>query len=111
MTRKQAKRRKAKPERRLRMPAFPVRGIAVMTFAVAIVAIAYRFSAEALDRPITSITIDGPFQRVTALQIEEAIAGELGAGFFTANLASIRKRIVALAWIDDARVARRWQAR
>ena len=90
------------------MPTLPVRGIAVLTFAVAIVAIAYRFSAVMLDRPITSITIDGPFQRVTALQIEEAIADELGAGFFTANLAAIRKHIVALAWIDDARVARRW---
>ena len=108
MTRKQARRRKTKPERKLRMPALPVRGMAVLAFAVAVVAVAYQVSVEMLDRPITSITIDGPFQRVTALQIEEAISDELRAGFFTANLAAIRKRVVALAWIDDARVARRW---
>lgn len=108
MTRRQAQRRKAKARRRMRLPAIPLRGVAVLTFAVAMVAIAYQFSVAVLDRPITSITLDGPFQRVTALQIEEAIADELGAGFFTADLAAIRERIVALAWIDDARVARRW---
>lgn len=90
------------------MPALPVKGIAMLSFAVAVVALSYRFSAELLDRPITSITIDGPFQRVSALQIEEAISDGLAAGFFTADLDDIRQRIVALAWIDQARVARRW---
>lgn len=109
MTRSQAKRRKQKSQKRkVRLPALPLKGVAVLSLAVVAVFLSYRFSAELLDRPITSITIDGPFQRVTALQIEEAISDELGAGFFTANLASIRERIVALTWIDEARVARRW---
>ncbi len=90
------------------MPKLPVKGIAMLTFAVAVVALSYRFSAELLDRPITAITIDGPFQRVSALQIEEAISDGLAAGFFTADLNDIRQRIVALTWIDEARVARRW---
>jgi len=108
MTRRQAKRRKQKPASRFRMPAIPFKGIALLGFAAAIVAFSYRLSAEMLDRPITSIMIDGPFQRVTALQIEEAISDELGAGFFTADLESIREQVVALTWIDEARVARRW---
>jgi len=73
MTRKQAKRRKPAPKRKLNVPKLPLRGIGVLLFAVAVVALSYRFSAALLDRPISSITIDGPFQRVTALQIEEAI--------------------------------------
>lgn len=108
MTRKQAKRRKQKSRQRIQLPSLPFKGIAVLLGAVAVVALSYRFSAAMLDRPITSITIDGPFQRVTALQIEEAISDEFGAGFFSANLGAIRDRIVALAWIDDAKVARRW---
>jgi cell division protein FtsQ len=90
------------------MPEIPLRGIGVCLLAVTVIALSYRFSAALLDRPIASITIEGPFQRVTALQIEEAISEELGAGFFTADLEAIRSRIVDLAWIDAASVARRW---
>jgi cell division protein FtsQ len=108
MTRKQARRRKQKPVKRFQMPALPVKGITVLLAALAVIALSYRFSAEMLDRPITSITIDGPFQRVTALQIEEAIGDELGAGFFSANLKAIRQQVVGLTWIDEAKVARRW---
>jgi len=108
MTRKQARRRKQKKTQRLRMPVLPLRGLSVALMAVALVTLSYRFSAGLFDQPITSITIDGPFERVTALQIEEAVGDELNAGFFTANLEAIRERIAALPWIDEASVARRW---
>jgi cell division protein FtsQ len=108
MTRKQARRRKQKPVRKIRLPRLPMRGAGMLLFAIAIIALSYHFSAALLDRPIASIMIEGPFQRVSALQIEEAIGDELGSGFFTANLERIRSRIISLPWIDDANVARRW---
>jgi cell division protein FtsQ len=104
----QAKRRKQKNTRQFRMPALPVRRLSVFLLAGAVIALCYQFSAELLDQPIRSITIEGPFQRASALQIEEAISDELGAGFFAANLKIIQKRIVALPWIDQANVTRRW---
>jgi len=61
-----------------------------------------------LDRPIRSIEINGPFQRVTALQIEEAISDDLEDGFVSADLAGMQSQIVELPWIDQAVVARRW---
>ena len=70
--------------------------------------LSYRFSAALLNQPIESITIDGPFQRVSALQIEEAIGSELDEGFLGANLSEVQKRIVSLPWIDRASVSRRW---
>ena len=108
MTRKQARRRKQKTPRRIRMPKLPFKGLSLVTVAVAIVAFSYRFSVAVLDRPIDAITIEGPFQRVTALQIEEAISAQLGAGFFSADLDVIQARIAALPWIDEASIARRW---
>ena len=108
MTRKQARRRKQAPKRRFRMPSLPLARITVVLFALAVVGLTYRFSAYLLDRPISAMTIEGPFQRVTALQIEEAISDDLGAGFFSADLEAIREQITALPWIDDAKVARRW---
>ena len=61
-----------------------------------------------LDQPITSISIEGPFQRVSALSIEEAISDQLNTGFLSANLKLIQDRVIALPWIDQAAVGRRW---
>jgi cell division protein FtsQ len=108
MMHKQAKRRKQKKTPRFQMSAFPFKRLSVLLFAGAIIFVSYQFSAEMLDQPISSITIDGPFQRVSALQIEEAISDQLGTGFFSANLEEIQSRIVKLSWIDQASVARRW---
>jgi len=108
MTRKQAQRRKQKTTRQIKWPKFPLKRISVLLFAAAVVALSYQFSAEMLDRPITSISIEGPFQRVSALQIEEAISDQLEAGFFSANLKLIQDRVIALQWIDRAAVGRRW---
>ena len=104
----QAKRRKQKKSRQIRLPSLPVRKLSVFLLGGAVIALCYQFSAVLLDQPIRSITIEGPFQRASALQIEESISPELGAGFFGANLKLIQNRIVALPWIDQANVARRW---
>jgi len=108
MAHKQAKRRKQKKTGKFKLPAFPLRGLTMLFGAVGVVALCYQFSASMLDRPIASITVEAPFQRVTALQIEEAISAELGAGFYSASLQDIRARITQLTWIDQASVARRW---
>jgi len=108
MTRKQARRRKHKKVQKIRMPTIPLKRLSAVLFAVAIVVLSYQFSAEMLDQPITSISIEGSFQRVSALQIEEAVSDELETGFFSANLKIIQDQIVELAWIDQASVARRW---
>jgi len=108
MTRKQARRRKQKTTPKFRIPSFPFKRLSALLFAGAIIFLTYQFSVEMLDQPITSITIEGSFERVSALQIEEAISDELETGFFSANLATIQNRIVDLEWIDQATVARRW---
>lgn len=108
MTRRQAKRRKQKKARRFRVPRIRLAHLATPLVAVGVIVATYLASASMLDRPIRSIEINGPFQRVTALQIEEAIADQLDGGFVSADLAQIQQRIVSLPWIDEATVARRW---
>lgn len=108
MTRRQAKRRKEQKPGRWKTVSIPYAGIGKLAAAIAIVAMSYQVSARLLDQPIRAITIDGPFQRVSALQIEEAIAEELTAGFLTADIDRIQEKVTALPWIDQASVARRW---
>ncbi len=110
MARKQAKRRKQAPKRNWRKLTAPFVVAFRVAAALAVVGLTYELSARLLDQPIRAITIDGPFQRVSALQIEEAISPELGRGFLSASLGSIRDRVSALPWIDQASVARRWPA-
>lgn len=111
MTRKQAKRRSRKKTTARRLPALPWRRMAAWSVIVSVGLLGYHTGLALLDRPIRSITIEGPFQRVSALQIEESIGDELGRGFVSADLSLIRQRVVALPWIDQANVARRWPNR
>ena len=111
MARKQARRRKQTRAKKFALPRIPVARIVTPLAAVAIVLATYHVSGKMLDRPIESIAISGPFQRVTALQIEEAISTELDAGFIGANVGRMQAQVQALPWIDRATVARRWPNR
>jgi cell division protein FtsQ len=111
MARKQAKRRKQKSAPRFQLPTLRLGRLVAPLFAVAIILATYQLSLTMLDREISSIEITGPFQRVTALHIEAAISDEIEAGFVGADIDRMQDKIVALPWIDQARVARRWPNR
>jgi cell division protein FtsQ len=67
--------------------------------------------ALGLDQPVRSMVIDGPFQRVAAVEVEEAARASLRGGFISADLDKLRKSVEALAWVDRARVQRLWPDR
>jgi cell division protein FtsQ len=111
VARKQARRRKQKKARSFTWPRIRIGRILAPLVAVGIVVATYQVTLFLLDREIAAVEISGPFQRVSALQIEEAIGNEVDKGFVGADLDRIRADIVALQWIDHARVARRWPNR
>jgi len=111
MARKQAKRHKKQTESRIRLPRIPFARLTMFVGVAAAIVMTYQISATMLDRPIRSIEVNGPFQRVTALQIEAAISNELNYGFLSADLSDIQDKVVALPWIDHASVSRRWPSK
>jgi cell division protein FtsQ len=62
----------------------------------------------ALDRPIQVISMDGSFQRVSPGDIEKAVAPYTRSGFMSADLDRIQRAVEAVAWVDHARVRRRF---
>src|SRR4051812_4362944 len=63
---------------------------------------------RALDQPIGQVEVDGKFQRVAPMQIEEAVRPFRGSGFLSVNLDAMRAALQTIPWVDRARVERRW---
>lgn len=77
-------------------------GLAVVgTFAAVLV--------DALDQPIDRVTVEGSFQRVSPIEVEQAVRTHLqDAGLVSADLDTVREAIKALPWVDSASVGRQW---
>jgi cell division protein FtsQ len=101
-------RRKASTGRRLALPDVDWRRAGTVAAAVAAVACLVYLVSAGLDRPVRRVALDGQFQRVSAVEVEQAVRGALRGGFMTADLDELRSAIEALAWVDRARVQRRW---
>jgi cell division protein FtsQ len=61
-----------------------------------------------LDRPIAKLDVEGEFQRVAVGQVEAVVKEFRGKGFVSVDLEAVRSALEAIAWVDHARVARRW---
>jgi cell division protein FtsQ len=61
-----------------------------------------------LDRPIETVTVEGPFERVPVIQVEAAVGDLQDAGFLSVDLESVVARIEAIDWVDEVIVRRRW---
>jgi cell division protein FtsQ len=104
--------RKRKPGgRRFELPKLEWLRAGRAAGALAVLAIFGMLLAVGLDQPVRSIVIDGPFQRVAAVEVQQAALGALKGGIVSADLDRLRKAVEALAWVDRARVQRLWPDR
>lgn len=108
MARRNKRRRNVRRESA--QPAFEVNWRALLVPPVVLAALiaVLVFGRPIVDRPVSQLIIEGPFQRVTDVQIQASVAPELGVGFLTADLERMRQRLAALDWIDSAKVRRVW---
>jgi cell division protein FtsQ len=64
--------------------------------------------AAVLDQPVRKLVVEGTFQRVTPIQVEAAVADDLGAGFLSLDLGTLREHVQTLDWVDSVSVGRAW---
>jgi len=74
------------------------------------IACVYFASLWALDSQIDSVRIEGPFERVSAMQVEAAITPYMNDGFLTSDLHTLQRAISNLPWVARASVRRSWPA-
>lgn len=94
-----------------RLPALPAvnwPGVARGGAAVAAAAAMTWLIAAGLDQPVRRVILEGSFQRVATVEVEQVLRARLRGGFVTVNLDEIRAALEGLAWVDRARVQRRW---
>lgn len=100
-------RRRAETTRPL-LPSIEWRPIAVGLAAMAMIAAAYQLAGWLLNRPVEKVVINGPFQRISAIQLEGLVEPATGAGFVKLDLDRIKGRLLATPWVARADVRRKW---
>jgi len=108
LLRKRNRRKKTATGRRFTLPALDWRRIGTAAAAVAALAALGMLISSGLDQPVRRVVLEGPFQRVSAVEVEQVLRGALKGGFMTADLDGLRSAIEGMAWVDRARVQRRW---
>ncbi|MFO1426980.1 MAG: cell division protein FtsQ/DivIB [Steroidobacteraceae bacterium] len=101
--------RRRQESRRWRLPAIDWRALAVSVASLGGVLAVAAAVGWALDQPIQRVVVQGRFQRVSPLDVEQAVKRQLrGAGLVSVNLPAVRHAIESLPWVDTATVARAW---
>ncbi len=98
----------SRPESRWHLPAIDWKSYGRKSAVLALVACCLGALGWALNRPISAISMDGTFQRVSPGQIEKAATPYLESGFMSADLDAIQRAVEILPWVDHARVQRHW---
>ena len=102
-------RNRRREERSWQWPEVDWRRIGRISAALAAVGLLGLLVTRALDEPIDEVTLEGRFQRVSPLELEQAVRQRVdGAGLVSVDLAALQRSVEALPWVDRATVARAW---
>jgi cell division protein FtsQ len=82
-------------------------GVTVAVFAV--LGIAATLTVGALDQNITQVSVTGRFQRVSPIDVEQAVKARVREmGLVSVDLAAVRRAVEQLPWVDNATIERQW---
>lgn len=63
----------------------------------------------ALDQDITQVSVSGRFQRVSPVEVEQAVKARVReVGLLSVDLRAVRRAVEQLPWVDSASVERQW---
>jgi len=92
----------------LNLPAVNWARIATIGAVASLAFCGYAATMWVMDRPIAAVVINGAFERVTAMQVDDALSTHVRTGFLSADLRSMRAELLDIPWVANANVRRRW---
>ena len=83
--------------------------VGIAGLSIAVLAIAATLTLGTLDQGITQVSVTGRFQRVSPVEVEQAVKARVrDVGLISVDLAAVRRAVEQLPWVDSATVERRW---
>jgi cell division protein FtsQ len=83
--------------------------LALAAVALTALGIAVTLGLGALDQNITQVSVTGRFQRVSPLEVEQAVKARVrDVGLVSVDLDAVRRAVEQLPWVDSATVERQW---
>lgn len=106
---RKSRNRRRSETREWQLPQVDWRRIAYGASGLAVVGAFAWLIIAALDQPIDRVVVQGRFQRVSPMEVEQAVRERLqDAGLVTVDLESLQREIESLPWVDNASVGRAW---
>ncbi len=83
--------------------------VGVTAAVAAVLSIAATLTLGMLDQNITQVSVTGRFQRVSPIDVEQAVKARVrDMGLVSVDLAAVRRAVEQLPWVDNATVERQW---
>jgi cell division protein FtsQ len=103
-------RNRRKPSvRRRQLPSINWRALGITAAALAFLGVLAAGVSWALNQPIETVAVQGRFQRVAPMDVERVVKAQVhGAGLLSVDLASVRRAIHTLPWVEAVSVERHW---
>ena len=101
--------RRVSGEQKPRVPAALLAKLGLGALALGALGVAVTLTASALDQNITQVSVAGRFQRVSPVEVEQAVKARVrDVGLVSVDLAAVRRAVEQLPWVDTATVERQW---
>jgi cell division protein FtsQ len=101
--------RRVSAEPRLKLSGAMLARLGLGVLVLAAFGIAVTLIAGTLDQNITQVSVTGRFQRVSPVEVEQAVKARVrDTGLVSVDLAAVRRAVEQLPWVDSATVERQW---
>ncbi len=103
------KNRRKIEERRWKISGAWLARFGIAAAVLAVLGIAFTLTLGTLDQNITQVSVTGRFQRVSPIEVEQAVKARVrDTGLISVDLAAVQRAVEQLPWVDSATVDRQW---